>query len=52
MDALFYMHSKDIVHRDLKPSNILIRHPDDPSDIVIADFGFATYLGGNHEQIF
>ena len=31
------------MHRDLKPENILIRSPGESYDIVIADFGLATF---------
>jgi calcium/calmodulin-dependent protein kinase I len=31
------------MHRDLKPDNILLKNPNDITDIVIADFGLASY---------
>jgi tRNA A-37 threonylcarbamoyl transferase component Bud32 len=39
--ALHYMHAKGVLHRDLKPENLLLRHPGDPSEIKIIDFGFS-----------
>jgi len=41
IDAL---HSRKIVHRDLKPENLLLRSMVDDSDVLMADFGFATYV--------
>ena len=32
------------MHRDLKPSNILLKSKNNDIDIVIADFGLATFL--------
>lgn len=37
-----YLASKVLIHRDLKPENIIFRDKDDPFDVVIVDFGFAT----------
>ena len=34
------MHNKGAVHRDLKPENLLV---DDDMNLVLADFGFATF---------
>lgn len=39
-EVIGYIHSKDVVHRDLKLENTLI---DDNLNIVVADFGFATF---------
>ena len=36
------MASLRIMHRDLKPENIMLRSKDS-MDLVIADFGLATY---------
>jgi serine/threonine protein kinase len=35
------MHAKGVLHRDLKPENLLLRHPGDPSEVKIIDFGFS-----------
>lgn len=37
-----YIHSKGVIHSDLKPENVLC---DDVTDLKIADFGCATYVG-------
>ncbi|XP_052089568.1 uncharacterized protein LOC127726290 isoform X1 [Mytilus californianus] len=33
------LHKEDIFHQDLKLSNIIVRDPNDPSSVVIIDFG-------------
>jgi len=47
LDAVSYMHSKHVVHRDLKPENILVG---DDLNLVVADFGYATYKKINRLQ--
>ena len=34
------------MHRDLKPENILLKNKDDLTDIIIADYGLATFIEG------
>lgn len=36
------MHKRRIIHRDIKPENLIFRN-NASNDIVIADFGLATY---------
>ena len=43
ISALSHMHLKHIMHRDLKPENILCRSKDKHYDLVLADFGLATF---------
>lgn len=50
MKALWYIHSKNCIHRDLKPENMLFKTLNEDTDIVIADFGLASFL--NEEIIF
>lgn len=38
-----YFEKKSIIHRDMKPENILMKDGSEDSDIVVVDFGFATY---------
>jgi serine/threonine protein kinase len=47
MRGLAHIHSKNCLHRDLKPENLLLRTKDSDHDIVIADFGLATFLDGD-----
>ena len=42
LKGLTYLEGLDIIHRDLKPENIVFRDKEDPYDVVIVDFGFAT----------
>ena len=42
--AVEHMHSRQIIHRDLKPDNILLKCSSSISELVIADFGLATFL--------
>ncbi|CAD8079629.1 unnamed protein product [Paramecium primaurelia] len=48
--ALVHIHSKKCIHRDLKPENLLLKTKESSTDIVIADFGLATFL--NEDIIF
>eukprot|EP00892_Ulva_mutabilis_P008656 jgi/Ulvmu1/6162/UM028_0018.1 len=45
--ALAYIHSQGVIHRDLKPSNLFLN---DSRDILIGDFGLATYRKGDPEE--
>ncbi len=49
--AVNHMHSLNIIHRDLKPDNILLKNTNSITEIVIADFGLATFLDF-HNQMF
>lgn len=42
--ALQHLHSRGIMHRDLKPENILMRTKSSKFDLVLADFGLATFV--------
>jgi serine/threonine protein kinase len=39
--GIAYVHSRGIVHRDIKPENLMFRTFNDPSSIVLVDFGLA-----------
>jgi len=41
--ALLHLHEKNIMHRDLKPENLLLKSKSNDYDIVVADFGLATF---------
>jgi len=45
VSAIDYLHSMNIVHRDLKPENLLLKSPDDVSNIKLADFGLSKIVG-------
>jgi len=38
------LHSRNIVHRDLKPENLLLEDEFDDTQILLCDFGYATFL--------
>jgi len=38
------LHQRGIVHRDIKPENILLADARDGTSVLLADFGFATYV--------
>ena len=44
LSGLEYLERKRIVHRDLKPENLILKSKDNDYDLVIADFGLATFL--------
>ena len=43
VSALSHLHERNIMHRDLKPENILCRSKEKSYDLVLADFGLATF---------
>jgi len=47
ISAVKYLHEKGIVHRDLKPTNLLLKSPDDFTNVKIADFGLSKIVGEN-----
>ena len=44
LKALRHMHEKKIMHRDLKPENILFRKEDSMKEVILVDFGLATFV--------
>ena len=46
LQTLAFLHNRQIAHRDLKPENLLLKSPTDDTQIVLADFGFATKCDG------
>lgn len=44
LEAVEVLHARNIVHRDLKPENLLLRDSMDDTAILVADFGFASYV--------
>lgn len=48
--AVSHMHSRKIIHRDLKPDNILLKSSSCISNLIIADFGLATFLDLKHQM--
>lgn len=44
LSAVDVLASRKLAHRDLKPENLLLRDVLDDSSIVVADFGFASYV--------
>ena len=51
LKALQHIHSNGIMHRDLKPENILMRTKSSAYDLVLADFGLATFVN-DKEMLF
>ncbi len=49
-DTLGYIHSNKIIHRDIKPHNIL--YNETTGEVKITDFGIASLLGREHENIY
>ena len=44
LDAMKVLHERKIAHRDLKPENLLLEDVLSDSGILLADFGFASYV--------
>eukprot|EP01068_Selenidium_serpulae_P014777 Selendium_serpulae@DN6141_c0_g1_i1.p1 len=44
LSAIHYVHSLQIVHRDIKAENFLFKQKEDPSPLLLIDFGMATRL--------
>lgn len=44
LKGMSFLHERKIAHRDLKPENLLLRSLLDDSEILLADFGFASYV--------
>lgn len=42
--ALKHLHEKNIMHRDLKPENLLLKTKENDYEVVLADFGLATFI--------
>lgn len=49
-DTLGYLHNNKIIHRDIKPHNILYNAT--TGEVKITDFGIASLLGREHENIY
>lgn len=47
LSAIHYVHSLQIVHRDIKAENFLFKQKEDPSPLLLIDFGMATRLVDN-----
>ena len=44
LEALGFMAENNVVHRDLKPENLLLKSQSNDYDVVIADFGLASFI--------
>jgi serine/threonine protein kinase len=44
-----YLHTNGVIHRDLKPANILLNDKDNPTKIVICDFGASICLPNEND---
>jgi calcium/calmodulin-dependent protein kinase I len=45
LSAVKYLHDNGIVHRDLKPTNLLLKSPEDITNVKLADFGLSKIVG-------
>lgn len=44
LSSLDHLHSKGIMHRDLKPENLILASKEDDKNVMLADFGLATFV--------
>jgi serine/threonine protein kinase len=51
ISALAYLANKKIVHRDLKPENLILSTSGDDATLQIADFGLASFLPDNPDEL-
>jgi len=45
LEGLEVMHANNIMHRDLKPENLLLKSPEQDTEVKLADFGLSKVLG-------
>lgn len=45
IDALEYLRQRRIVHRDLKLENLMVKTSTNQREVVISDFGLASWAG-------
>ncbi len=50
-EALEYCNARGVIHRDIKPENVLLVSDDDDFNIKLADFGFATEMNPNGDEL-
>ena len=43
LHGLVHLHAKNIFHRDIKLDNIFFRNPNNPTDVVLANFLLADF---------
>lgn len=50
LETLQYLHQRGIVHRDIKPENIMLKDPNDFTQIVLIDFGLSKFAIPNEKM--
>jgi serine/threonine protein kinase len=52
LSALEYLHAHNIMHRDIKPANLMLKSPEEPTEICLVDLGVADHYNPAGEYLF